>query len=183
MRHWLATVVTIGIAVLLILGASLFAWMRSAQLVLSTESGVLERYEPAATNEFDWITLGAKSYRANCMMCHGVNGRGWDQYPGLGHAAEILRAEGGREFLIDVHLHGLTSPRWRAPMPPMRHMQDVELAAVINHVLNNFGNSITQDQLVMPEEIAARREPEATSREVNQRRPANITPDGADRMR
>jgi hypothetical protein len=84
-------------------------------------------------------------------------------------------APGGREYLIDVHLYGLTSDRWRAPMPPMGHIQDIELAAVINHVLTNFGNPeyLSSDvQFYLPDEISARRELGLSPWDVNERRPA-----------
>lgn len=174
MRHLLAYIATYTIGAMLIIGAALFAWMRSSQVVLSDESTVLARFEPAPAHEFEWEALGRQAYVSNCQNCHGADGRGWDQYPGIDHTAQLLAAQGGRAYLIDVHLHGLTSDRWRAPMPPMRHMPDVQLAALLNHVLTNFGNRQHLPKaavLYLPADIAARRSPELSPEEVNARRP------------
>jgi mono/diheme cytochrome c family protein len=174
MRHFLANVVTYTIAFLLIAGAGLFAWMRSAQVVISNERTVLARHEPEPVRAFDWRALGERSYVSNCLSCHRRNGQGWDQYPGLGHTPRLFGAPGGREYVIDLHLYGLTSPRWRAPMPPMGHIQDVELAAVMNHVLTHFGDRrapVPETSLYTPADVAARRGLELSPAEVNRRRP------------
>jgi mono/diheme cytochrome c family protein len=174
MRHFLANVATYTIAALLIGGAALFAWMRSAQVALTDERTVLARYEPAPAHEFRWRELGGSSYVRNCMNCHGREGEGWDQYPGLGHTAELFTAPGGREYVAELHLYGLASRRWRAPMPPMGHIHDAEMAAVINHVLTSFGNErrVQGIPLYAPADIAARRGQRLSPRQVDQRRPA-----------
>jgi mono/diheme cytochrome c family protein len=173
MRHFLANIATYTIALLLIGGAALFAWMRSAQLVLTDEETMVAGFDPDWAAQFDWRDLGARSYRANCLNCHGADGEGWDQYPGIGHTGRLLREEGGRQYLIDLHLFGLTSDRWRAPMPPMGHIQDIELAAVINHVLTRFGNQddLGGAALLAPGEIEARRAERRSPAQVNQDRP------------
>jgi mono/diheme cytochrome c family protein len=174
MRHFWANIATYTIATMLIAGAALFAWLRSAQLVISSERAVLAALEPAEARIFDWRGLGGRSYAANCRNCHLAGGEGWDQYPGIGHTAQLFAAPGGREYLVDVHLYGLASDRWRAPMPPMGHMQDIELAAVINHVLTNFGNQERLPPgaiLYEPADIAARRDLGLSPWQVNDRRP------------
>jgi mono/diheme cytochrome c family protein len=174
MRHFIANVATYTIAVLLVGGAALFAWMRSAQLVITDEATVLAAADPAYAREFDWERLGRASYERNCRTCHLGDGSGWDQYPGLSHTAALFGAPGGPEYLIDVHVYGLTSDRWRAPMPPMGHIQDAELAAVLNHVLSSFGNQRARSEgaLYEPADIAARRGLGETPWTVNARRPA-----------
>lgn len=174
MRHLIANVATYSIAALLVIGAALFAWMRSAQLALSDERTILAQYQPEPAHEFRWQELGPVSYERNCLNCHRSDGQGWDQYPPISGAAALFLAPGGREYLIDIHLYGLTSGRWRAPMPPMGHIPDVELAAVINHVLTSFGNERIlppEARLVTPAEIAARRGQGLRPRDVEERRP------------
>lgn len=174
MRHLIANIATYTIAALLLCGAGVFALVRSSQLTITDESTLLGRHLPAPARTLAWRELGARSYQRNCANCHGDAGEGWDQYPALAHAATIFHAAGGREYLIDVHLHGLESPRWRAPMPPMRHMVDVELAASINHVLTSFGNEAELEpgaELFTPEEIARRRGTQRSPSSVNQDRP------------
>lgn len=174
MRHFLANVATYTIAALLLAGAGAFAWMRSSQLLLTDEAAVLERYEPSPAGEFRWQELGRSAYERNCANCHGEDGRGWDQYPGVGHTARLFTAQGGRDHVIDVHLYGLTSPRWRAPMPPMGHLHDAEMAAVINHVLTHYGNRAalsSETRLLRPADVAERRGQARSPSEVERRRP------------
>ena len=174
MRHVLANVATYTIAAMLIGGAALFAWMRSAQLVLSDEQTTLARLEPAEASNLDLQDVGQHGYVSNCMSCHGRDGRGWDQYPALEHTSRLFAAPGGRDYLIDLHLYGLTSRRWRAPMPPMGHLVDVELAAVLNHVLTHYGNErlpVAEADLYTPADIAARRGQRLSPWDVERRRP------------
>lgn len=184
MRHFLVNLATYTIAALIALGAALFAWVRSAQLVVSEEATVLARHAPAEAHGFEWQALGAGSYVRNCAACHGRDGGGWDQYPGVGHTARLFAAPGGRDYVVDLHLYGLASPRWRVPMPPMGHMNDVELAAVLNHVLTHYGNerALAPDaQLYLPADIAARRGQPLRPREVDRFRPEPVPPEAPDR--
>jgi mono/diheme cytochrome c family protein len=171
MRHFLANIMTYAIAAALFAGAAAFAWMRSAQLALTNERTVIARFEPAPAGEFRWDELGRISYERNCANCHGGDGRGWDEYPPLQQVAELAAGPGGREFIVDLHLYGLTSNRWGAPMPPMGHIHDVELAAVMNWVLTHYGRAGT-DQLYVPQDVAARRGLGLSPRDVNRTRPA-----------
>jgi len=174
MRHFLANIVTYSIAIFLLAGAAAFAWVRSAQVTITTESAVLAQYQPEQGAPFRWHDLGAGSYERNCMNCHLTDGTGWDQYPGLNHTADLYTAPAGQDYVIDLHLYGLTSPRWRAPMPAMGHLQDVEMAAVINYVLTRFDEQgrLGEAELLRPEDIAARRGLDLSPSDVNRRRPA-----------
>ncbi len=175
MRHVVANLATYLIATLLLLGAVAFAWGRSAQLEISTEEAVWDQYQSNEENAFPWFKAGAASYVSNCANCHGRDGRGWDQYPALEQTSRVFQAPGGRDYLIDVHLYGLTSSRWRAPMPAMGHMQDPELAAVMNHVLVSFGNKKYLEntvRFVRPQDIRARRGAKLKPHEVNEERPS-----------
>ncbi|HSJ09040.1 MAG TPA: cytochrome c [Longimicrobiales bacterium] len=171
MRHLLANVVTYTLAVSLFIGAALFARMRQSQYTLTYQGTVLAQYEPAPAHEFDWQELGSASYVRNCRNCHGADGRGWDQYPPLEPAAEFSADPAGRNYLIDVHLYGLASRRWGAPMPPMGHMHDVEIAAVMNYMLTAFGGVTDEARLFVPSDVAARRAERLRPAEVNETRP------------
>lgn len=160
MRHVLANLAVYAIAVLILLGATFFAWIRSSQLVLSDERSVMARYESATEHEFQWPVLGRDSYRRNCANCHGRHGEGWDQYPGLAQAGVFASETAGRTYLINLHLYGLDGPRWRVPMPRMGHLADAELAAVLNYMLAEFGGADVGGAtipLFLPSEVAARR--------------------------
>jgi mono/diheme cytochrome c family protein len=167
--------VTYVVAVLLFVGAAAFAWMRSSQLRLVDEPSVVARYAPAPDLAFHWQELGSASYAANCANCHGADGTGWDQYPPLQPTGAMLRAPQGRDYLIDLVLHGLASNRWGAPMPRMHHMHDVEIAAVLNYMLVEFGGT-PPTSAIRPEHVAPRRAQSPHPREVNTRRPAAPTP-------
>jgi mono/diheme cytochrome c family protein len=171
MRHFLANLATYAIAAFLVLGAGVFAWVRSAQVVFVREPAVLAGWEPEPGAPFAWEALGESTYVRNCANCHGTEGGGWDQYPGLGATAALYLAPGGREHVIDLHLYGLDSPRWRAPMPPMGHLEDVEVAAVVNYVITRFGNRVPPDALLRPERVAARRGLGLRPGEVERSRP------------
>jgi mono/diheme cytochrome c family protein len=166
MRHHLRGIVTIVIGALLVFGSAIYAWARSAQIVISDEDTVIARHAPAEAHAFEWQELGARSYKSNCQNCHGQDGRGWDQYPGLIGTNVFAMKPEGRAYFVALHLYGLTSKRWRAPMPPMGHMKDVELAAVMNHVLTSFGNNAPADALFLPEEIGQGRGQQLRPRDV-----------------
>ena len=62
--------------------------------------------------------------------------------------------------MINLHLYGLDSPRSRVPMPPMDHLADAEIAAVLNYMLAEFGGSEVGSGATppfFPPEVAARR--------------------------
>jgi mono/diheme cytochrome c family protein len=183
MRHLVGQVVTYTLGAILVVGAALFAKLRSAQTVITTEAALLRPLEPAPGQRFEWEALGATSYAANCRNCHGASGAGWDQYPGLQAVSKLVAAPDGRAYFVGLHLFGVASDRWRAPMPPMGHMQDVELAAVMNHVLTNFGNALPKESLFRPEEVREQRASPRTPREVDALRPASPVQLGARSLR
>ena len=171
MRHVLTNLAVYLIAALIVGGAVFWAWMRSAQVVLTNERTVAARFAPAAEHGFEWETLGRESYARNCANCHGDAGEGWDQYPGLAHTGGIGRLPGGRSYFIDVNLYGLDTTRWRAPMPPMGHLPDVELAAVLNYMVTAFGGlDRAAAPLFLPAEIAERRDAQPLSRRAGEDR-------------
>jgi mono/diheme cytochrome c family protein len=174
MRHLLGNIAIYVIALFLVCAAVLFGWIRSVQLVISDEAAILQRFEPAPEKKFVWAQLGEKGYMRNCANCHGAEGRGWDQYPGLGGSAYYFQTPGGRDYFVNLHLYGLTSKRWGAPMPPMGHIQDTELAAIINYVLTHFGNERIVSpgtKLLSPEDVAQGRGRRLSPAEVDARRP------------
>jgi cytochrome c5 len=172
MRHVLANLFLYVLVALLALGSVVFARIREAQLLISDEPTVASRYDETLASAFDWRALGERKYAANCQRCHGAGGRGWDQYPGLVGMDAMLVAPGGRDYLIALHLWGLASDRWRAPMPPMSHMPDPDLAAAIGHALTHFGNRIPPGvPWISPAEIAAHRDRPLSPHEVGRLRP------------
>lgn len=156
MRHLLANIITYSIALLLFIGAVLFARMRSSQYTLTYQSAVLAAYEPTPGGEFRWRQIGAETYTRNCRSCHSADGRGWDEYPGVEGADSIARTAEGRARLIDIHIHGLATDGSPVPMPGMGHLHDVEVAAVLNHIVEEFGTGGSVETFT-PEEVRRRR--------------------------
>ncbi|HMB14735.1 MAG TPA: cytochrome c [Pelovirga sp.] len=174
MRHFLGNIAIYLIIVFLVGAATFFAWMRSSQIVISNEETVIARFDTSSGRQFNWSQLGEHSYLRNCANCHGSDGQGWGQYPALNHTPLLFISPQGRSYIIDLHIYGLTSSRWAVPMPPMGHIQDIEMASVINYVLTQFGNeeTINEDgELLRPPDIAERRGQNLSPKDVNGRRP------------
>ena len=180
MRHLYADAVTWALAVGLAAFALLFAWARSAQLVIATETDVepaWARAAPAAdgVDGVDMAAFGEAVYVANCRNCHAADGAGRGTYPPVRDLAAHLDAEGGRGYLIDLTLHGLYTGGYGAPMPPMPELSDAEIAAATNHVLVAFATGVAAPapgRLYAPGEVRARRGRELDEREVARTRPA-----------
>ncbi len=74
-------------------------------------------------------------YMLNCMGCHLADGSGAPgKVPSFGeHLAPLLRAPGGREFLVQV------------PGSAHSPLSDQQLAAVLNWIVANFAASRVPD--------------------------------------
>jgi mono/diheme cytochrome c family protein len=171
MRHLLANIFIYTLAGLLLLGSAVFAWIRSEQLMVTREQVDAERFVVTPRPARELLALGEAVYEANCRHCHGAEGRGWDQYPPVTDMHALVAAPGGREYYVALHLFGLTSPRWRAPMPPMGHIPDVELAAVLDYVLARYGEPVSPG--FSADEIAAARDRPLSARAIGRLRPAS----------
>ncbi|TVR85236.1 MAG: hypothetical protein EA416_17160 [Trueperaceae bacterium] len=97
--------------------------------------------------EFD-TELGTSTYLA-CAGCHQASGAGIPgAFPPLaGHAADLYQAEGGRPYLIGVMLYGLQGQivvdgaTYNGLMPAFPHYDDDAIAAVLNHIVTEWGNA------------------------------------------
>lgn len=176
MRHTLSNVLLATLAVFLLIVSAAFAWVRSGQWTVTRSELAIQHKalpEELRTAGFDWRVIGPSAYVANCQQCHAADGSGWDQYPGLARSAEFALVPKGRDYLIDLHLHGLTSDRWRAPMPAMRTLSNEEIAAVLNYIIEEFSDeTLAEGELFTPRDVQARRDRTASPREVNEMREA-----------
>jgi len=89
--------------------------------------------------------LGKTIYQKHCLACHQTNGSGVPGlYPPLQQTETV---NGDNTKLIDVVLNGLQGAitvkgeTYNNVMPGNQHLTDEEIAAVINYVRNNFGNT------------------------------------------
>jgi mono/diheme cytochrome c family protein len=132
-----------------------------------------------ATAEVD----GQAVYAANCASCHQAGGQGIPgAFPPLagGHAADLVRADGGREYLIYGLLYGVqgqievAGQTYNGLMPAWAQLSDAEIAAVLSYVIRAWDNAQALEAEVpdvTADEIAAARGEGLTSSEVLDLRP------------
>jgi mono/diheme cytochrome c family protein len=97
---------------------------------------------------------GAALYRLHCQGCHQPNGQGIrGVFPPLaGHVPEILAARGGRVWVVQMMLYGLSGEitvrgvRYNGVMPGFRHLSDADLAALLNFQATQWGNRFPAGQ-------------------------------------
>ncbi|MBQ0133096.1 MAG: cytochrome c oxidase subunit II [Comamonas sp.] len=95
------------------------------------------------------IARGEKVYATNCAACHQANGKGAGPIKALDGSALV---KGG----LAEPMHVLLEGRANGTMPAWKQLSDVELAAVLTYVKNNWSNNT--GQLVQPAQFKAARE-------------------------
>ncbi len=109
--------------------------------------------EEATGPSAEQLALGEKIYKEKCFVCHQPNGQG---------IPNVFPTLVGSDFLLNQKVLAVTqvlngslkvaankTVKYPAPMPPQVATHE-EAVAVINYVLNNFGNKggfITVDQV------------------------------------
>jgi mono/diheme cytochrome c family protein len=131
----------------------------------------------APAGDFQWQTLGARTYDGNCAGCHQRSGHGIaGGFPPLaGHAPDVL-AKDGRAFMVRLVLFGMTGAiavegtQYNGNMPSWGDsLKDDEIAAVIDYALTAWDNDkrLPKDfKPVVPAEIAAARTENLTPEQV-----------------
>lgn len=101
----------------------------------------------AAQQDFAWQKLGDETYAAQCATCHQQDGSGVEGvYPSL-VGSELLT--GDPEQVINLVLNG------QAAMPAFaKVLNDEQIAAVISHERNSWGNEAS---VVTPDMVSAQR--------------------------
>ena len=93
---------------------------------------------------------GEKVYAANCAGCHQANGKGLPPvFPSLDGSKVVT---GPKEAQIALELKGKPG----TAMAPFAHLSDTDLAAVITHTRNAWGNKT--GEAIQPAEIKAARQ-------------------------
>lgn len=131
---------------------------------------------PAATDSAD-VMPGEQRYAQSCAACHGIDGTGRrGSFPPLaGHMPDLVARDGGREYIIDVLLYGLSGPieidgvAYRGFMAPVSRLDDSEVAEVLNHSLHAWGND---EQL--PADFESIRADDVAQRRGRQMGPADV---------
>jgi mono/diheme cytochrome c family protein len=126
---------------------------------------------------------GQAVYAANCASCHQTDGQGIaGAFPPLagGHAADLVQAEGGREYLVYGLLYGVqgrievAGQAYNGLMPAWQQLSDAEIAAVLSYVIRAWDNAQALEADVpdfAADEIAEARGEGLTSSEVLDLRP------------
>jgi nitrite reductase (NO-forming) len=106
-----------------------------------------EAKEPAAGTNAEMaaqMARGEQIYKAKCIACHQANGQGLpNAFPTLVGSKFLLEK---KALAVSQVLNGSVNVpadrtiKWPAPMPPQADTKE-DAVAVINYVLNNFGNS------------------------------------------
>ncbi|MCB9524155.1 MAG: nitrite reductase, copper-containing [Myxococcales bacterium] len=102
------------------------------------------------------IKAGQALYAGTCSTCHQVDGKGLSGvFPPLAES-DFLMADKRRS--VEIVLNGLSGPvkvngqDYNSVMPPMRQLNDDEVALILTYVRNSFGN---QGEAVTTAEVAA----------------------------
>ncbi len=100
------------------------------------------------------MTRGGKAYNANCLACHGAEGKGMpNMFPAM--AGSVI-AKGPVDAHIKSVLRGLASGKFPAQMPAFAaQLNDADVAAVVTYERNAFGNN-TGD-VIQPSQVKALR--------------------------
>ncbi len=90
------------------------------------------------------VASGGENFEANCSACHQVDGRGQPAtFPPLA-GSDFLLADVDRA--IETVLRGRTGEivvngeTFNGMMPPMGHLDDAEIAGILTHVYQSWGN-------------------------------------------
>lgn len=103
---------------------------------------------------------GAQLYLAQCVACHQASGAGLPGvFPPLAGAEWVL---GPDKLPVNILLHGVSGKltvkgaEYNGAMPAFKDkLNDVEIAAVLNHIRSNFGNAAGK---ITPDAVKAERE-------------------------
>ena len=112
---------------------------------------------PTAASKDDRIRLGEAIFKANCIACHGAEGKGVEgAFPPLA-GSDYLNADPKRGIQAvvkglsgEISVNGKT---YNSVMPAV-NLKDEDVANVLTFILNSFGNKGGE---VKPEDVAAGR--------------------------
>lgn len=128
-----------------------------------------------AFGAFAFAQEGESVYSSNCAACHQGNGQGIPSaFPPLaGHVPDLLAAENGRTYLIDVLLYGLSGEinvqgtTYNGAMPGWAQLTDEQLAAVLTYIATGWDNELPEDfEPFTAEEVAAERDKGLSTEDV-----------------
>lgn len=123
----------------------------------ASEAAKVEAGSAKANTKEERVQAGETVYKANCLACHGVEGKGVEgAFPPLANS-DYLNADHKRA--IDAVLYGVTGEitvngkKYNSVMPAVG-LDDENTANVLTYVLNSFGNKGGE---IKPADVAERR--------------------------
>ncbi len=117
----------------------------------------------------------------NCQGCHQPAGTGMSGvFPPLaGHVPDVLAAKGGRTWIINLVLNGMSGQisvkgtNYNGAMPSFKQLSDQQVADVLNHISSQWGNKLPAGQKAFTAaEVKAQRATTMTAADVNKARAA-----------
>jgi mono/diheme cytochrome c family protein len=156
-------------------------WAAVSLGTAAAAGGVLPRVladEPAPV-----YPAGSATFQANCVVCHGANGRG---QPGLAppltrYPARYIAAPEGRRQLAMTVLYGMygdisvEAQHYNFRMPAFSRLDDAALATVLNYVVFDVAHAAADARPMTPEDIAAERAQPASGDAVRAHRTALLS--------
>ncbi|MDZ7716814.1 MAG: cytochrome c [Balneolaceae bacterium] len=141
------------VLLLVIVGWSMFyiaqQWNPPKEFADTPTYGNLEKLRDAgnaASSVADKANLGATLYRTSCSSCHQANGEGvTGAFPPLAGDPVVINEDATRH--IEIILFGMQGKaidgvEYSAAMPPFsQQLSDEEVAAIVNHERESWGNN------------------------------------------
>jgi nitrite reductase (NO-forming) len=105
----------------------------------------VQKEEPKAANPMAvQKARGEELYKTKCIACHQANGQGLpNAFPSLVGSEFLLKntkLAASQVLNGSAHVAADRKVKWPAPMPPQVDTKE-DAVAVINYVLNSFGNT------------------------------------------
>jgi cytochrome c oxidase subunit 2 len=136
-----------------------------------------------ASDQPAWFANGKTVFGNRCASCHQADGSGIPgAFPPLAdHAQHVVKAEGGREYMIQGVLYGIQGQiqvhgqSYNQRMMSLGDLSNDDIADVLNYAVHAWGNG---DQLpddfepVSADDVAAQRDKGLSAGDVHSNRPA-----------
>jgi mono/diheme cytochrome c family protein len=130
--------------------------------------------------------LGAASFQANCVVCHGTGGAGIPGLapPLLSYPARYAASSEGRRQLAMTVLYGMIGDitvddkHYNFQMPDFARLDDATLAATLNYVVFDLDRAVDQIKPITAGEIATERAHPLDGAGVHEHRKSVAAPPG-----
>lgn len=105
--------------------------------------------DPAERMALELYEQGRAAYALNCVACHQENGQGLIALAPSLVASPFVQE--GEVPMVRIVLHGKENSGRGFVMPPLKHLDDAQIAAAITYVRREFGN---KPGMVTPAKVA-----------------------------